>query len=153
MPKTMKTIKRSSISWFCDIQEKVSKKVQNGSQNDLKMEPRDLLGRSWGRLCRFWRGPGGDRFSMNFGIGKRRRKTGKIRNLESQRQTFPRPGGMCGGYLALEFEESGFLFGTPCTPERGRRIQLKAARGRGTAAPLFGARRSGTWLGVRGRCM
>ena len=27
------------------------------------------------------------------------------------------PGGVCGPHLALEFEESHFLFGTPCTPE------------------------------------
>ena len=27
------------------------------------------------------------------------------------------PGGVCGPHLALEFEDSVILFGTPCTPE------------------------------------
>ena len=31
------------------------------------------------------------------------------------------PGGMCGPHLALEFEDSHFLFSTPCPP-RGRRM-------------------------------
>ena len=39
------------------------------------------------------------------------------------------PGGMCGPHLALDFEDSVRQFGTPCPPERGRRIQsLRALR-------------------------
>ena len=38
------------------------------------------------------------------------------------------PGGVCGSHLALEFEDSGAAFSTPCPP-RGRRIQsLRALR-------------------------
>ena len=41
-----------------------------GAKTDPKMEPNDVLGRSWDRLGRFWRGLGGDRFSMIFRSAK-----------------------------------------------------------------------------------
>ena len=41
-----------------------------GAKMTSKMEPNGLLGRSWDRLGRFWRGLRGDRFSMNFRSAK-----------------------------------------------------------------------------------
>ncbi len=80
------------------------------------------------------------------------------RKMDPQKNDFRRlldrdvvnPGRVCGPHLALEFEDSVILFGTPCTPE-GAADLARRAPWRGRRIPSLRAlRQFPAWVSLRG---